>query len=358
MVNNMKENMNMLHDIDHKKARLLIYNYESIDDMKNKILDSPAMMMDKNAPTCRFRGTVVDGRNGFEHIRITGWQRNVSRLRGMDVSLPTIITLRLDGNDLIEDIELDSSFKGSKGLMCCRTYLNRNLKSELQGHVFDSSIINKSKVRKTYCFHIFEVLSGIYSYYQTLKSNDFKDIYPQHYAYEEEAIDSYSENNTIYSAGVHLVKGRIPVRFRLTLHNIINNVSFDNNGILKMDEAVWADFILNEKHVLSEPVSIHSMNGGVMDISKFLFQCIKQLKQWMCPGNNIRLFNTNLYPGAYIGMLIQSVAIRLFNNNYHYIMHALTSLQRSGNAPLCVGAVIDWEEAHTHFPGFDFSELI
>jgi hypothetical protein len=95
-----------------------------------------------------------------------------------------------------------------------------------------------------------------------------------------------------------------------------------------------------------------------VDLSKFLFKCIQQLKQQLCPEQKIRIFNTNLYPQAYIGMLIQSIAIRLFNNNYNYIMHALTALQRSGNRPLCVGAITNQDEAKQYFPKYSFADLV
>ena len=321
----------IMQDIDNKTAHLLLDNYESIDNIKDMILGSPFIVMDTKAPACRFRGTLADVRQGFNHIKIMGWQRNVSRLRKMDVSLPTIVTLTLNDKEIIEDIELDNSFKGSKGLMCSHKYLNRNLKS---------------------------TFSGIYSYYQILKSRHFKDIYPYHYSYEEEAIDSYVEDGTLHSLGIHLFNTDKPVRFRLTLHDIINNISFNTHGILEIQGGVRAGFFINEKHILSEVISIYNRNNERMDLSKFLFSCIKQLKLKLCLAKNIRMFNTNLYPRAYIGMLIQSVAIRLFNNNYNYIMHALTSLQRINNTPLCIGAIIDKEEAKTCFPGFSFSDLI
>ena len=348
----------IMQDIDNKTAHLLLDNYESIDNIKDMILGSPFIVMDTKAPACRFRGTLADVRQGFNHIKIMGWQRNVSRLRKMDVSLPTIVTLTLNDKEIIEDIELDNSFKGSKGLMCSHKYLNRNLKSIFKGMVFDNSFFHKTKVRKTHCFHLFEVLSGIYSYYQILKSRCFKDIYPHHYSYEEEVIDSYIEDGTLHSLGIHLFNLDKPVHFRLTLHNIINNISFNTHGILEIQGGVRAGFFINEKHILSEVISIYNRNNERMDLSKFLFSCIKQLKPKLCLAKNIRMFNTNLYPRAYIGMLIQSVAIRLFNNNYNYIMHALTSLQRINNTPLCIGAIIDKEEAKTCFPGFSFSDLI
>ena len=348
----------ILQNTEKKTAGLLIRSYDCIDNLKSMILDSAFVAIDTNAPACRFRGTVVDARKGMNHITITGWQRNISRLRKMDVSLPAIVTLTLNGEGVVEEIELDGSFKGSKGLMCSRRYLNRNLKTLFQGKVFDSSFYHNTKVRKTHCFHLFEVLSGIYSYYRILKSGGVHDMSPRPYSYEEEAIDSYNEGDTLHSLGTHLFSKREPVHFRLTLHNILNNISFNPQGMLAVAGGIKADFIINGRHVLRDVVSLQHRNNGHMDLPGFLFLCIKQLKRALTVPENIRMFNTNLYPRAYIGMLIQSAAIRLFNNNYTYIMHAITSLQRTGNKPLCIGAVKNEEEATIYFPGFSFSDLL
>jgi hypothetical protein len=348
----------VMTETDGKRAHLLMENHENIDDFRKLILESPYTAMDLDTPTLRFRGTLVDARNGAGGLRIIGWQRNVSRLRKLDVSLPTIITLTLNGNGRIENVELDRSFKGSKGLMCCHAYLNRNMKAQLEGGIFDSAFFHRVKQEKTHCSHLFEVLSGMYSYYQILKENDFKEIQPEGYACEEEAIDSYIEDGTLHSLGTHALKGKAPIHFRLVLHDVLSKVGFDKNGIFKMYRGVEADFFLNEKHLLSGTVSIHGSKTGHTDLSKFLFKCIDLLKSELCSGKAIRIFNTNLYPRACIGMLIQAVAIRLFNNNYSYIMHTLTALQRSSDAPLCVGALADQNEADRHFPGFDFSELV
>jgi hypothetical protein len=348
----------MIRIDDNKTAHLLIGNNESIDDMKRAICDSEYTALDLDKPTLRFRGTLIDARRGFDHLKITGWQRNIARLRKLDVSLPTIITMTLSGDGIIEDIDFDRSFKGSKGLMCCWSYLNRNLKSQLPGHAFDSSFINLVKQEKMHCAHLFEVLSGIYSYYRILKENNFEDINPRQYACEEEAIDSYVDEGSLHSVGKHVFQEKPSVDYRLTLHDIIGNVGFTNKGTLEMRNGVEASFALNGKQVLNEMVSINSRDTGHTDLAAFLLRCIGAIKKEVCPEKQLRMFNTNLYPRAYIGMLVQSVAIRLFNNNYNYIMHALTALQRSANAPLCVGAISDQDEADRHFPGFSFSELV
>jgi hypothetical protein len=281
----------------------------------------------------------------------------------MDVSLPMIVTLNVN-DGMIEDINLDASFKGSKGLMCCWKYLNRNLQSIFEGQVFDRSFIQKAKLESTHCFHLFEVLSGLYSYYQILQADDFRESAPDHrvctreITYEEEAIDSYVENGTIHSLGTQVLKGKAPLHFELILHQILQRVSYDKNGRVKTEQGIQADFLLDDQVVLSEMITLNHLIPGSLDLSHYLFKCIRQLKQRLCPNQNNQIFNTNLYPQAYIGMLIQSLAIRLFNNNYNYIMHALTALQRPDTQPLCVGAIADQNEANQYFPGYSFAELI
>ncbi len=340
-----------------KKTHLLINDYRSIDNFRKAILDAQYRAIDQDTPACRFRGTLIDLRNGFDDIRITGWQRNISRLRKMDVSLPTIITMKLD-NGIIKDIELDRSFMGSKGLVCSRKYLDMNIKSKIEGRGLDAGFIQDMKLEKTHCFHIFEVLSGIYTYFNILKENNFRESEPDKYAYEEEAIDSYNENGTLHSLGVQFLKGRAPLKYELILHDILNKIRFDKSGVLKTEQGVVADFSINGTFVLNGSICINNRIPEAMDLSKFLFKCIRNLKDVLYPETSIKIFNTNLYPQAYIGMLIQSLAIRSFNNNYNYIMHALTALQRAGGMPLCVGSLTDQSEADRCFPGYDFADLV
>jgi hypothetical protein len=344
--------------MEKKSARLLIANYDSIDDIKRKILDSQYTAFDLDKPTLRFRGTIVDARCGMENIRIIAWQRNVARLRKMDVSLPTIVFITLGRNRSIESIELDPSFAGSKGLMCCFTYLNRNLKSRLVNQPFDGAFLKLAKQEKLHCAHLFEVLSCAYSFFRILEENDFNDLKARGYAYEEEVIDSYAEKATLHSVGRHAIGNKLEFDYRLDLADIISGVRFAKSGALETARAVEASFSINDKQVLSDPVSVNSAGSHDTDLSAFLIRCIGALRKEMFPAKQTKMLNTNLYPRAYIGMLVQSVAIRLFNSNYNYIMHALTALQRTNNAPLCAGALADQEEADKFFPGYSFSELV
>ena len=60
---------------------------------------------------------------------------------------------------------------------------------------------------------------------------------------------------------------------------------------------------------------------------------------------------------AFIGMFTQMLAVRHFGNNYHYVMHVLSGLQRSCGVPLCIGSAITMAEAKRWFPDFSKSDL-
>jgi hypothetical protein len=338
--------------VEQKQARLLINTYDNMDRLNTMILESDYTAADPLMPALRFRGTVARAANRDNGLIITGWQRNVSRLRKMDVSLPTIITMVVDGKERIESIELDTGFAGSKGLICSHSYLNRRLKTLLQGQSLDSSFIHRVKQENTHCAHLFEVLSGIYAYYSMLKMNGFRDLRPRGHAYEEEVIDSYAEDGTLYSLGTHVFMGREPLRYKTALFDLMRRIGFTKNGGLTITQGIRTDFSLNG---LSCAQCLVNDFAG---FSGFLLRCLDKVRRQVLAGRYVRMFNSNLYPGAYLGLLAQAVAVRLFNNNYNYIMHAVTALQRAGDRPLCVGALNNQEEADRWFPGFSFSELV
>ncbi|MBN1413073.1 MAG: hypothetical protein JW969_19695 [Spirochaetales bacterium] len=342
--------------INNGHACLLLNDYGRVDDLKDKILSVPYTPADPVSPTCRFRGTLIDFRKGTENPVMTGWQRNVARLRKLDVSLPTIVTIALDENGLIREAELDASFKGSKGLLCSHKYLNANLKKQLIGRKFGEGFLRAVKLEKMHCAHIFEVLSGLYSCYRMLEDDGFGKLSPV--AYEEEAIDSTLEGGTLHSFGLHLLKGKPVVEYRLSLDGFMDKISFARDGTMRTTDGVRAGFMLDGKEVLAGTVTVNTPGTSYMDLTKFLLICIRELGHVMGVPDKIRMLNTNLYPGAYIGMLIQFAAIRIFNSNYSYIMHALTALQRPAGISSCIGAVSNQEEADRVFPGYDLSDIV
>ena len=51
----------------------------------------------------------------------------MAEVQNYDVVLPTIISIKLDNNSVLRQIELDECFKGSQGIPCSYKFLNRRL---------------------------------------------------------------------------------------------------------------------------------------------------------------------------------------------------------------------------------------
>ncbi|WP_297957168.1 hypothetical protein [uncultured Ruminococcus sp.] len=58
-------------------------------------------------------------------IVITAWQCNMARLKTTDLKLPTVLRFVLDDTGIVTDAELMENFKGSQGIPCSQSYLNR-----------------------------------------------------------------------------------------------------------------------------------------------------------------------------------------------------------------------------------------
>jgi hypothetical protein len=105
--------------------------------------------------------------------------------------------------------------------------------------------------------------------------------------------------------------------------------------------------------------TVSTAGGGLLStgFQKMLLRCGANVHAAL--GFDLRetAYFTNLNPQAFIGLLTQMLAVRYFGNNYHYIMHVLSGLQRHGNIPLCIGSSLSPAEAKRYFPEFSPGDL-
>lgn len=328
-----------------REPQVLIKTHKDPADLKKRIVSNRVRPLDPSLPICRFRGTAV-----YPGGTLIGWQRNISRIRKMDVSLPTLITVTLTPEDIIADIDLDSGFKGSKGLMCSQPYLNRNMKRHLLGQRMDDTLFSKIKQRHLHCFHLVEVLLGMTTFYLMAKHEKRTDT-P---FYEQEIIDCHGSGHDLVAQGRQDVNGEKDVRYTIHFKDILQRIAFDNSGMLSKVDDLDMDFYLNKALVMNQTINLKDRFGQMLD---FMLSCIDRMKAEVCPDLDIPFRSTNLFPPAILSMLIQASAMHLFNNNYAYVMHVLSALQRRNDAPACVGAIRDEAEANTYFPDYRFGEI-
>jgi hypothetical protein len=232
-------------DVLGVKSKLLIGNYDSIEDLNRKIVYNNYHCIDQIVPMLRCRGTIINPCGaGKDKILITGWQRDITCMRKMDVSLPFSVNVTLR-NNIIEEISIDQTFNGGKGILCSRDYLEKVARRNFTGLPFDRSFLQKIKLNSTHCFHIYEVLNSIFSYYYILSSvygnlADSNEIF-----HDEEATDGYASDGTMYIAGLQEIKGKNPLNYRLVFHNIFDKVAVNTEGYMRIVSPVDTDFYLN-----------------------------------------------------------------------------------------------------------------
>lgn len=344
-----------------KTPRLLINDYESIDTLVEKINNNRIYPLDNDMPTCRFRGTVVK-KTGADSIIIVGWQRNYARLRKMDVSLPTIITINLkydQDNDefTINKAGLDAGFKGSKGILCSASYLDRNVQRILPGKIFDRSMQKSMKLESLHCFHLVEVITGMISYFSAIRDEviaaDVDTLF-----YEEEAGDYWSDDGrTANGSGAHFIKGKERVCFQLTFPELFSKIRFGKNGDINCNGTLDSQFSINGEWVRQDQIDLGSDGINNVKLAKMLLGCVRSMQKSLQIDIREPMRCCNLYPSAFLGVFTQALAIRHFSGNYQYIMHALTALQRRNGMPLCIGAASGSGEMSNYFPDFSPDDL-
>jgi hypothetical protein len=341
--------------------RLLINDYGSVDNLVERICNNRVCPLDTEMPTCRFRGTVVK-KNDAGSVAVTGWQRNYARLRKMDVSLPTIISVDLKydpfgNNYVISNATLDRGFKGSKGILCSASYLDRNVRKVLVGKTFDRNLQKSMKLESLHCFHLVEVITGMVSYFSAI---DEEVIAADAGAllYEEEAGDYWSEDgSTAYGSGVHRMKGKEPVHFQLTFPELFSRIRFGKNGDINCSSTLDSQFSVNRKFVREDQITLGSDGINNVKLARMLLGCVRSVQKALDINLKEPMRCCNLYPSAFLGVFTQALAIRHFSQNYQYIMHALTALQRRNGIPLCIGASSDSREMKQYFPDFSPADL-
>lgn len=343
--------------INYRTPELLIGNYENfnnINEFIDKIVFSDYSCINDDIPICRYRGTFIEPIKNNK-FNIVAWQRNIARIKRMDVSLPTIINITLSDTGTIEYINLEPSFKGSRGLFCSQKYLNRNLKKTLAGSKIDKNFINLIKTENLHCFHLTEVLGSVFSYYNLFKNESFKN---NAYFFDEEVTDSYDIHDDLIAVGIQRIKNFPDLKYTMVFKDIYQKTTFSQKGFLNVLENMEVDFFINDQIILKNTIKPTISEISYINFFRILKKCVIEISKYLYNNKTYKLLNTNLYPAAYIGLFVQALALKIYRNNYDYTMHVLASIQRKNGNPLCIGAINNIDEANQYFPEFDITEII
>jgi hypothetical protein len=328
----------------------LFDNHLPLKSVKTQVIKAPYGAFGKTMTTARFRGIkIVKSAAGYE---VVTWQRNIARMQKMDVSLPTVITLSLDEELKVKALTLDESFAGSQGISCCQKYLQKMMRQSLEGKRLVPANKELITLERLHCLHTHEVLLGALTFLEYFKERNLPECG------EVETGQAVPDGDELRILDYQQYSDGLSISWEIILYDYQKKIQFGRDGAVKRisDLALSFSISINNGKACSLTDRIDAEDKTVIvALSRFALKCWKSLNEQI--GSKRRLYNNNILPVSIVGLIIQSIGIVLFSNNYNYIQHLLAALQRRGDKPLCVGIAKDLAEIQDYFPQFTMEDL-
>lgn len=284
---------------------------------------------------------------------LIAWQCNMAGMKNADLRLPTVLRIALDPENRVADAELAENFKGSQGIPCSRSYLDRILKRQLLGIDFlkDDTVLRNEL--QFHCRHTFELAAAALTFFRYCREQpaEEKVLFDLTRAFPDEkglrVRESYTVGENRLSADLRLIFGS---------GDILMQADGKIAGIRRLEM---------EGELYREDRKLFSFSDGIADVSGSELAVMNMMKLfsgvWKTIGKEVGIrrnfYFSNLVPSSLYGVLMQAVALMLFPNNYNYFQHALAGLQRAGGKPLCVGMVENPEEIEKYYPELKEEDL-
>ena len=337
--------------------RILDFRYScDIDTVKKAIDDYDFRGSNTDADNsfivCRIGGyRYVNLENGC--AKIIGWQCNMADIQNYDVKLPTIIEIVTDGEGKISSVMLADNFKGSQGIPCSHTYLNR----KLQKYTFEKFRSDNKVIADdmgTACRHTFELLYGACTFKEWCDGNSLSDCWLSETTSalingndEIESYDTVSINGSVYNT-------------KIIISNFRGNIRYNIGGdIADCKNIRFLGFDIDgEEQIIGEPKILDSSchNETKLKTLKILNRYWKN--SGLRAGVKNRFYFSHLWPPTFFGILNQMFAVAVFNNSYSYFQHCIQGLQKASGSCACVGVCENINECSLYFPDFEIDDLL
>lgn len=283
--------------------------------------------------------------------KIFCWQCNLADIKGYDIKLPTVITIKINKIDeKIIDIELADNFKGSQGLPCSRRFLNRNLKKELLNEDFKLSNKKLQDPIILACRHIHELVIGAVSFYENYKKTQ-KDFYV------ENTYAKITDEGIIFYSFLNYMEKELILNTKFNFK--ANDISFNKNGELEKIRFMGIVSSIEEDGEVSDYKENIEELEGQSELSISLMKIFSKI--WKKLGSRFSLsknfYFSNIWAPSMYGIFVQAVSLFIYSGNYAYFQHAIFGLQNGSTGPKCIGIVKDCDEAFKIFPDFNIEDI-
>lgn len=285
-------------------------------------------------------------------VQFIAWQCNLAKMKTFDIKLPTAICIRLNSNYEVEYVKLYDNFQGSQGISCSYKYLERKLSSELMGASFTEAKNIFKDPLKFNCRHVYELVSACIMF---LKHCNQKSIEQgEVYNVTKAKATNYG---IVISDYINCLDKKIDSDIRIIFDN--TNLKMNKNGQVIKIKNMIIKYIIDKENNCEESVIELPYSEGVnkvsMDLMKIIAKIWKKLEQ--CFKVKRGFYYSNLLPSTFYGILIQSLSMILFENNFNYFQHSINGLQRKEEIPLCIGIVKNIDEGKRYFSDFREEDL-
>lgn len=285
-------------------------------------------------------------------IQFITWQCNLAKMKTFDIKLPTMLCIRLNSNYEVNYVKLYDNFQGSQGISCSYKYLERKLRSVLIGISFmDSNCIMKNPLGFD-CRHVYELVSGCIMF---LKHCNQKNIEQgEVYNVTKAKVTDYGINIFDHiNCFNKIVNSSIKINFDSS--NLKMNVNGEVIKIKDMSFDYIIDKDINTKNTIINLPYSEGVNKVSVDLMKIISKIWKSLEQSYDVKRGF--YYSNLLPSTFYGILVQSLSMILFENNFNYFQHSINGLQRKEDKPLCIGIVKNIDEGKMYFSDFCEEDL-
>ena len=296
---------------------------------------------------------IIPGQN---ETKITAWQCNMADVQNFDVRLPTVISLTLDGEDRIRSIELKENFKGSQGMICSRTYLDRKLKELYQGRGFSSQEKVFQDQYLSCCRHTYELMYGAVNLLEHCRRNgqDREIIWMQ------EITRAFHRDHGLDCEDRIELNGKM-IRTRILIENLQGNIQYNAGGKVVSARNIRIQG-LEEKEGVWYPIrdAVELNAESYLQYTRKLMKAVSPF--WLSSGRRLgvrmKFYFSQIWGPTFFGILSQALGLVIFNNNYAYFQHCIYGMQRSEDGkPFCIGVSDDLDDVMANFPDFQLSDI-
>lgn len=236
----------------------------------------------------RWRGTIAEQTE--DGGVITAWQKSIYHFGGLDREVPVLVKIVLDRDARIRAVSIDDRSRGSQGKRCDFACLENLTETLLKGTEIDELHRAVNKAADVQCLHLFEILAGAASFYNTLPAGDKNGS-------EQELLFITPDKSGLVAQNVHEICG-VRDKMIIRLRHDSAPVMSDENLCAAADAEVTIEY--NGEDAGSEKVNGDSFELVFASLNRLFSKCQLLEKKYFQQKGRIKFSNYPSMTGLFL----------------------------------------------------------